>query len=240
MQISQFNLDTEIDLAVCRDNVVYFLSGGKAYALPVASGAVPEVISLPFTPTTWAYGQLNMVLYNPSEGLALVRGAVPVYVWTGKPPYAAPYGAPFSQGKPLLGDFLIEKRKYLKETNGFVWAYRNVEKTMWMNPHTGRYGLLPIIGADPFQDLVIQGVADEFVVRHGMASPLLYAQPPKVAVPYTLKNNTILIGCESGYCFSPDMGRSWRLRKLDGFGVATDKALLYINKNGLFLHTGVV
>lgn len=238
MTVTEFTLPDPIDLAIARDEVLYILAGGKAYAAPIVVGATLKEIPLPFRPTTWAYGQFDMTLYNPEEGLALVRGIQPVKVWTGEPPYAAPYGAPFSKGKPLLGELVVERRKYLKETNGYVWAYRNVGKTEWVNPHFGRWGKLPILAADPGNDLVIQGHADAFVVHHGYSAPLLYAAPPQKAVPYTLVNGLVLIGCEDGYCFSPDGGKSWRRRKLDGFGVITDRAILYVNSTGLYLHRG--
>lgn len=238
MKLLDFIIYEPIKFAVCRNDVLYIVTEVRSYKVDFDKELELEEIVLPFVPTTWASGEYEMLLYKPDAGISVFHNKVLLHTWVGEGKFAAPYGVPFVNMEPLLGSTVYERRKYLKETNGFVWAYRNVDKTEWANPHFYMEGKLPIIGADPTEHFVVQGVASEFVVRHRTKAPLVYAPPPRIAIPYSL-GISMLIGCEDGYCFTPNYGESWLRRKLNGFGFVAKNILMYVNNTGIYaVHSG--
>lgn len=195
---------------------------------------------LDFAPTTWASYDGRVVFYAPDAGIAQLSGAQLVLQHTSRGPYSAPYGV-----ATCAGEGLIEPSMALEERNGLdlsqlgpVWRSASRGLTLPREPA----GVM----MEPDQLLVVTRDPEHFSHANGVSGKLLYAENAArdglldgPLVPTTFRHRGVLtVGFEHGYIFTPDLGVSWRVRRLPGWGVVTDRAILSVHDGALHVMQG--
>lgn len=201
-------------LYVVQERHVSVLRPGKAF----------EVHELDFAPTTWASYGGNISFYGP-DGLARFVGVSLESQYTDPGVYAAPMGMLQRDGvsledKPVWTGAELNGVPY--ERFGDAWIVKHLGITFYQEPRAGL--------VEPHQTLMLFEGRKGFSYYNGVAGDLLYADVPEKLVPYLYPQQGLMAaGCEDGYLFSPDMGISWRRRKLSGFGAMTERGVLEVS-----------
>lgn len=153
--------------------------------------------------------------------------------------YTAPLAEPIKNGVPLTPHALWSG----EDLHGLPLTYRG---RVSHAPLLDRSFYEPLLGAtlEPHHYLVFQRTRAQFGLLNGVPGELLYAEPdalPQTLVAYSYPQlNLHGAGYQGGFLFSPDFGRSYRTRKLDGFGVLTERGILACSpEGGVQLVTGV-
>lgn len=200
-----------------------------------------ELVILDFAPTTWASYKQRVVLYAPDAGIALFSGVKLVLQETHGLAFSAPYSNPTVDGRSLTG----ERTLGMPDLNGLDIQRR---ENGWYSVSQGKsFSAEPRAALiEPGQRLVITRDPKQFAVYNGVAGALLYAEDllqqglfDKPLVPYVYPGRGVLaVGTPLGYAFSPDMGISWRHKRLPGFGIVADKAVLSVHDAGIYITEG--
>jgi hypothetical protein len=187
---------------------------------------------LPFAPSTWASYGGSVVLYNNRDGIVQLAGNELSYTFTEPGRYSAPYAVPSFNGEPLISG--LEGLHY-DDVNGLM------VDGLFLPAHRSHLEV-PLASALLEHDhwLAFSHDAARFSLYNGMTGTLPYGNPPELLVPYAYPQQGVLAGgFEHGYAFSPDMGMSWRLRRLEGWGLLTERSVLQaVPGDGLTLLKG--
>jgi len=211
---------TPITFALQRYGLIYIVQNRTVSILEPNESLV--TVELEFTPSTWASYGGSVVLLHPVLGIAQFSGKDLVLQRTGRRQYSAPNASPHINNVELATGTVTR----FADINGIP-----VEVTGRVTDFVQHDFTLidPVLSAyyEPGNSLVFQNNISDFSRYNGISGKLMYGTIPETLVPYVFPSNGILAaGIEDGYMYSPDMGTSWRRRKLAGFGIFTDKAIL--------------
>lgn len=227
-------LPMPVTLAAYRYGYLYVVQGNT---LLVIKGADVIRHDLNFTPHRFSsYG--GLVAFAGHDGAAQVSGTGVVSQFTGTGVYSLPLAEIVRNGQPL--------------TNHAAWKGLDimglpVEQMgqVTHSPFTRRTYYEPVLGAQLEHDSILsfQRTDKHFGLLNGVIGELLYADAqslPEMLIPYSYRmQNLHGAGFHGGFVFTPDSGRSWRKRKLNGFGVLTEQAVLAVSmERGVELITG--
>lgn len=186
-------------------------------------------VSLDFRPSTWSAHGGQLALYDRYAGVALFSGhrVIAESHEEGRR-YSAPYATPMVDGKPLLGghEALTDE-----EVNG-VLVTHSTAPGRWYLPMQRQDVPAPVIAASVELGhwITFHDNQQHFSTYNGTMGRLMFGEPPKQIVPYLYADQGLLAaGLPDGYLFTPDLGLSWRRRKLSGWGVLTERAVVQVS-----------
>ena len=213
-----------ITFALYRYGYVYVLQ--KQTLSVVGPDKVRKQHQLEFTPTTWASYGGQLCMYDRYEGICQVVGTEIGIVALPKEStdrFSAPYANPLRNGKGILGS---NELTLDFDINGLMLDTHSKQLTIPVQDiPLKRMPINALI--EPGDWLLFNDTPEHFSLYNRTSGKLLHGQVPKVLVPYAYPSQGLLAaGHEGGYVFTPDMGISWRHRKLDGWGILTERTIL--------------
>lgn len=230
-------LPKPIKFAVYRYGYTYVIQENQVLIIDNASPPNVFVEELPFQPTTFGSGGGRVCLYHPQEGAASFIGNVLSSTWI--------HSEMSSQGHQFSAPFglAVYNEKYLAESGNWhgldLMGMPIIKRGPVTNcPFTGQSFYDPLLGAmlENNNVLTFQRSAISFGQLNGIQGELIYCNPddlPQQLIPYSYAaQNLHGAGMQEGYLFTPDGGRSWQKRRLSGFGVITERAILDVSTAG--------
>lgn len=216
-------LPQEVTFAVYRYRHLYVVQGQDVLVLDKQRNLTH--LKLNFAPSTWASYAGHFALYDPAHGVAALTGAEVLAEQTGSGPFAAPLGNPLSGGVGLVMPAQLPG----PDVNGLPYqSYGQVVRVDVLD--RSFYSRLTGALVEPGRVLAFTGQTEGFSFLNGVQGNLLYGDAPELTVPYAYGAQGLFgAGTPDGYVFTPDMGRSWRVRHLGGFGVLTESAVVRVN-----------
>lgn len=220
-----------LELVVYRYGHVYIVNG--PYVSVYGDGTLSQH-QLTFAPTQYAaYGGLFYLLDRDAGIAQFVGHELVAQDSMQSGPYTAPYGIAMCAGEPIDPTYAGPRPTHTHELGGVpfdvmdqVWKSRYVRRTFY-SPPTGAQ-------LEPDRHLVFLNERTGFSTYNGVQGDLIHAYPPPQIVPYSYPEQGVLAGgCAHGYLFSPDMGLSWRLRKLSGYGFLTERGIHAVTRDSI-------
>lgn len=189
-------------------------------------------IELGFTPEHMAsFG--GVVALAGQDGAAQLTGTAVLRQFTGRGQYSLPLAEIVRDGEPLTDQVAF--------TGSDVMGLPVVVSpsgAVTHSPLTQRSYYEPLLGTmmERSSLLTFQASQQNFGQLNGVIGELMYAkieELPKMLIPYSyIRQNLHGAGFDGGYVFTPDSGRSWRKRRLEGWGVLSEKAVLSVSQAG--------
>jgi len=217
-----------IRFVVYRYKHLYVAQG--SHLTVVAPGGHVVHHELPFSPSTWASYGGSMVVYDRYQGGAQLAGISLSTISVrsmGEDRFSAPYATLLKNGEPVVGGVpkLLDS-----EFNGLMVQEEGASLSL---PVQQRHlPKLKVAGAmvEPTGYLLFFQDSKTFSLYNGTSGYLSFGKPPAVLVPYAYPEQGLLAaGWDQGYACSPDMAVSWRLRRLGGGGVMTERAVMRVS-----------